>query len=77
MAKKSTQPDGELPVKLSNPARRALAGAGYTSLDQLAKVSEADILKLHGMGKHGIVLLRQALAERGLSFAASPTQDKA
>lgn len=54
--------------KLAAPARRALSGAGYTHLDQLARVSESDLEKLHGMGPTAIAALRKALAERGLSF---------
>jgi hypothetical protein len=54
--------------KLSAPARRALAGAGYTRLDQLAGVREADLMKLHGMGPKARDMLREALMERGLSF---------
>jgi hypothetical protein len=61
-----------LPTKLSQPAQRALANAGYTGLEQLTAVSEAEIAKLHGMGPSGIKLLRQALAEHGLSFTAAP-----
>lgn len=53
---------------LSAPARRALAGAGYTRLEQLAEVTEAEIAALHGIGKNALVILRQQLAERGLSF---------
>ena len=34
-------------------------------------MSKADLLKLHGMGPKAIELLRQALAERGLSFGGS------
>ena len=56
--------------KLSAPALRALSGAGYTRLDQLAQVSESDIAKLHGMGATGIAALRGALDQRGLSFHA-------
>jgi hypothetical protein len=51
-----------------SPARRALSGAGYTSLDQLAQISESDLKTLHGMGPTAIAALRAALAERGLSF---------
>lgn len=40
--------------KLAAPARRALAGAGITRLDQLAKLSEADLRALHGMGPSAI-----------------------
>lgn len=54
--------------KLSAPARRALSGAGYTRLDQLAQVSESELRKLHGMGPTAIEALRAALDERGLSF---------
>jgi uncharacterized protein YdhG (YjbR/CyaY superfamily) len=56
--------------KLAAPARRALSAAGYTRLDQLAQVSEADLTKLHGMGATAIAALRGALHERGLSFHA-------
>ena len=54
--------------KLSTPARRALAGAGYTRLEQLSAVSEAEIARLHGVGPNALDQLRRALAERGLSF---------
>ena len=54
--------------RLSAPARRALSGAGYTRLDQLAQISESDLKKLHGMGPTAIAALGAALAERGLSF---------
>jgi hypothetical protein len=36
--------------KLSGPAQRALANAGYTEVEQLVGVSEADLLRLHGLG---------------------------
>lgn len=54
--------------KLAAPVRRALSAAGYTRLDQLAQVSEADLKKLHGMGPTAIAALREALHARGLSF---------
>ena len=65
------QQESNLPAGLSNPARRALAGAGYVWLEQFTRVSEADVLKLHGMGPKAIDLIRRALAARGLSFADS------
>ncbi len=43
--------------------------AGYTRLDQLTKVSEAELLKLHGMGPKALGVLRDALAATGRSFA--------
>jgi hypothetical protein len=59
-----------LPAGIGRPATRALALAGYTSLGQLAGVTEAELLALHGVGPKAIRVLRGALAERGLSFAA-------
>ncbi|MBW7475855.1 DNA-binding protein [Paenibacillus oenotherae] len=61
-------PESDLP-KISNPATRALANAGYYRLEQFTAVTEADILKLHGVGPKGIRILNEALKERGLSFA--------
>jgi len=54
--------------KLAAPARRALAGAGITRLDQLANFSEADLRALHGMGPNAIKTLQAAMDARGLSF---------
>ena len=54
--------------KLAAPARRALLAAGYTRLEQLTEVSEAEVMKLHGMGPNAMRALRKALQERGLSF---------
>ncbi|MCB8984131.1 MAG: DNA-binding protein [Ardenticatenaceae bacterium] len=65
----SGEPASDLPAKLASPARRALTGAGYGRLEQLTTVSEADILKLHGMGPKAVAQLRQALADKGWSFA--------
>lgn len=63
------QPESDLPAELSNPARRALHNAGYQRLDQLTKVSEAELKRLHGLGPKGIAMLRRALSANGLSFA--------
>ncbi len=59
-----------LPSALAQPARRALANAGYTHLAQLAAVSEAECKAFHGIGPNALKQLRQALAAHGLSFAA-------
>ena len=55
--------------KLPKPAQRALAAAGYVRLEQFAEVSEAELLKLHGVGPKATRMLGEALAARGLSFA--------
>ena len=62
------QQKSNLPVGLAAPAQRALAAAGITRLEQLASFSEAELLKLHGMGPKALALLRQTLAAKGLSY---------
>ena len=57
------------PTSSQQPAQRALASAGFTRLEELTTVSEAELGKLHGMGPKAIRQLRDALAERSLSFA--------
>ena len=63
--------ESDLPSGLSHPARRVLAGAGYVRLEQFTRLSEAEVLRLHGMGPKGVDMIRRALAARGLSFAGS------
>lgn len=69
MTEKDQAKESDLPAKLARPARRALEGAGYVRLEQFTKLSEADILQLHGMGPKAMDQLRRALADKGLSFA--------
>jgi hypothetical protein len=57
---------------LARPALRALAGHGCASLEDLARSSEAEIARLHGMGPRAMGLLQQRMAQRGLSFAGKP-----
>lgn len=54
--------------KTSAPAQRALEGAGITALKQLTKVTEAELLMLHGMGQKAVRILREELKARGWSF---------
>ncbi len=60
--------ESDLPAKLASPAQRALANAGIQNLAQLAKLSEAEIKDLHGIGPNALMALRAALKARGLSF---------
>lgn len=57
---------------LAAPARRALASAGYTRIDQLASVSEDELSQLHGMGPTALKALREALLRIGLDYRPSP-----
>jgi hypothetical protein len=69
MQQKNEATEHDFPKGLAQPAIWALIGAGYTRLEQLTAVKEADLLKLHGMGPKAIGLLREALSDKGLSFA--------
>jgi len=69
MKNQHDQQESNLPTELSNPARQALVGAGYVRLEQFTSLSEAEVLRLHGMGPKGIDVIRRALQARGLSFA--------
>jgi hypothetical protein len=59
------------PPGVSQPALRALADAGLTSLDQLTAVRESDLLALHGMGPKALAILQSALKAEGKSFCKS------
>ena len=58
-----------LPAGLASPARRALAAAGFTRLDQFTTISEAELLKLHGLGPKAVDAIKRALHESNLAFA--------
>lgn len=59
----------DLPAGLARPAQRALANSGLTSLEQISRLSEAEVGQLHGMGPKALGQIRAALESRGLSFA--------
>lgn len=69
MQKKSTPPAAGTLPKLASPALRALHNAGYTSLEQLSKVTESALLQLHGMDPNAITRIKEALQEQGLTLA--------
>jgi uncharacterized protein YdhG (YjbR/CyaY superfamily) len=58
-----------LPEGLAAPARRALSHAGIRNLPDLAKISETELAKLHGIGPNAIQQLRRAMKSARLSFA--------
>lgn len=49
----------ELP-RISQPATRALASIGVTTMSQLAEHTEKELLALHGFGPKAIRQLREA-----------------
>jgi len=48
-----------LPEKIGKPATRALLGAGITTLQQVANLSDEELLKLHGVGPKAVRILRE------------------
>ncbi len=76
----STEPhendEYNLPPGLAKPAQRALAAAGYTRLEQLAAVREAEIKQLHGMGPRALDQLRRAMSAKGLAFAPEKRREE-
>jgi len=70
------QTNNDLP-KVAAPAQRALQSAGINSLNDLTKVSEDELMQLHGVGQNALGKLREALKANGLSFReAKKTQGK-
>jgi hypothetical protein len=63
------QQETDLPPALSGPAQRALTNAGYRQLEQLARLNQAEVQRLHGVGPKALAQLRHALLANGLSFA--------
>ncbi len=61
--------DSDLP-SIGKPATSALAHVGITTLDQVAKLSEKQLLAMHGVGPKAVGILREALAARQKSFAS-------
>ncbi|GAB3015640.1 RNA polymerase alpha subunit C-terminal domain-containing protein [Niabella terrae] len=55
-------------VAVPAPARRALESAGIREPAALAQFSEAELLSLHGLGKHSLPILKKALEQVGLQL---------
>ncbi|RFU21488.1 helix-hairpin-helix domain-containing protein [Geodermatophilus marinus] len=63
--------DGDLPASIGRPALGALRAAGITTLSEVARLREEELLALHGVGPKAVRLLRAELTERGLGFAGA------
>jgi hypothetical protein len=68
------QGGSDLPAGLSQPAQRALRGAGLTTLDEISRWTTAELGRLHGIGPRAIQTLKDALKERGLPALDGPTR---
>lgn len=62
------RPSDDFPIRLSNPAIRALVEAGYTRFEELNEVSQAKLAALHGMGPKGIRIINEELKQLGLGL---------
>lgn len=58
----------EFPHGIGRVAKRELSANGYTRYDQLTTTTAKDLLRIHGIGKKAVGILREELASRGLSF---------
>lgn len=59
---------GDLPRAIGRPATRALTAAGITTLDQVADLSKAELLAMHGVGPKAARILGETLATTGRTF---------
>ena len=76
MTTKKNAPEKNFLSALSAPARRALENNGIKSIDALSKFTEKEILKLHGIGKSAIPILKIELAKNGLAFKEGKGRSK-
>lgn len=53
----------DLPKSIGKPALRALYAAGITRLKQAAKLSDKQLLALHGVGPKAVRILREQKAK--------------
>ena len=63
-------PDSDFPAGLSQPALRALTGAGCYKLKDLTRFSETEVKNLHGIGPNALTKLKAAMAAKGLAYKA-------
>jgi hypothetical protein len=63
--------DTDLPKKLAAPAMRALSSIGITHISQVARLTEREIKRLHGIGPDAMVKLKAALKRRRLAFSGN------
>lgn len=55
--------------KIGKPATNALAKINVTTLEQVSKLDEHNLSKLHGVGPKAINILKEAMKEQGMSFS--------
>ncbi|MGK3961739.1 helix-hairpin-helix domain-containing protein [Sorangium sp. So ce118] len=68
-SKTKEQTESALPKGIGKPATRALASVGISRLDQVARLTEAELLALHGVGPKAVGVIKAALEAQGKSLA--------
>jgi hypothetical protein len=76
VCEKARKPAGGFLAIVAAPARRALEGAGITTLSKLSRQTESSLLQLHGIGPSALPKLKAALAAKGLSLKAKNLKEK-
>jgi hypothetical protein len=56
-------------IGLSTPAVRALVDAKLYKVSDLRKISLADLLSMHGLGKSAVARIRQIMDAKKIKFA--------
>ncbi|WP_437751681.1 helix-hairpin-helix domain-containing protein [Sorangium sp. So ce1389] len=68
-SKTKEQPESALPKGIGKPATRALASVGISRLDEVARLTEAQLLALHGVGPKAVGVIKAALEAQGKALA--------
>jgi hypothetical protein len=76
ICEKQHKPEGGFLSVVSAPASRALENKGISTLKQLSKYNEDEILSSHGMGPGSIPKLISELEKAGLSFQKNKNKSK-
>ena len=56
------------PHSMGRPANAALVAIGVTTLEQVAEMTENELLAIHGVGPKAVRILKEELAKGGLSL---------
>ena len=57
-------------IGLSAPARRALINAKLTKIEHLKKITEKQLMSLHGIGPSSLPIIKKAMKKYKVSFKA-------
>ncbi len=60
--------ESDFPRSIGNAATNALKHAGYYRLEDLTRLSEKELLAMHGVGPKAAGILREMLSAKGLAF---------